>query len=173
MRLGMGTWVAIEATAESETVAARAIEAAFAAFAAVEQRMHPTRAGSDVARINAAALGIRTSIHASTARVLSLALELSTLTDGVFDPCLPLRSGRLTDLELGRSTGEADPWVIPHVPLALDLGGIAKGYAIDCAIDALREGGCAAGGVNAGGDLRLLAAPRLPLHELHIYYKYI
>src|SRR2546421_9163014 len=38
MRLGMGTRVAIEATAESETVAARAIEAAFAAFAAVEQR---------------------------------------------------------------------------------------------------------------------------------------
>src|SRR5207302_439883 len=58
MRLGMGTWVAIEATAESETVAARAIEAAFAAFAAVEQRMHPTRAGSDVARVNAAALGV-------------------------------------------------------------------------------------------------------------------
>jgi len=158
MRLGMGTWVAIEATAESETVAARAIEAAFAAFAAVEQRMHPTRAGSDVARVNAAALGVRTPIHASTARVLSLALELSTLTDGVFDPCLPLRCGRLTDLELGRSTGEAHPWVIPHVPLALDLGGIAKGYAIDCAIDALREGGCAAGGVNAGGDLRLFGA---------------
>jgi len=32
---------------------------------------------------------------------------------------------------------------------------IAKGYAVDCAIDALRAGGCYAGLVNAGGDLRV------------------
>jgi thiamine biosynthesis lipoprotein len=154
----MGTWVAIEATAESEAVAARAIEAAFAAFATVERCMHPTRAGSDVARINAAALGIRTPIHTTTAVVLSLALRLNELTDGVFDPCLPLKHGRLTDLELGRSSGEVDPWVITHAPLALDLGGIAKGYAIDCAVEALREAGCVAGGINSGGDLRLFGA---------------
>src|SRR5437764_14619916 len=98
MRLGMGTWVAIEATAESETVAARAIEAAFAAFAAVEQRMDPTRAQRHLARLNAAALGATTPIHASTARVLSLALELRTLTDGVFAPFLPLRASRRTGL---------------------------------------------------------------------------
>jgi FAD:protein FMN transferase len=153
--MAMGTWVAIEATAESETVAARALEAAFAAFATIEQRMHPTRAGSDVARINGAALGARTPIHASTAEVLSLALHLNELTGGVFDPCLPTERGRVTDLELGHSSCEAPCWAISHAPLALDLGGIGKGYAIDCAIGALREAGCAAGGVNAGGDLRL------------------
>jgi thiamine biosynthesis lipoprotein len=154
----MGTWVAIEASAESETVAAQAIEAAFTAFAEVERRMHPTRAGSDVARINAAPPGLRTPIHASTAGVLSLALRLNELTDGVFDPCLPTECGRLTDLEVGRSSCEAEFWVIAQAPLALDLGGIAKGYAIDCAVAALREGGCAAGAVNAGGDLRRFGA---------------
>jgi thiamine biosynthesis lipoprotein len=41
------------------------------------------------------------------------------------------------------------------VPLALDLGGIAKGYAIDIAIEALRAAGCWTGLVNAGGDLRV------------------
>jgi thiamine biosynthesis lipoprotein len=41
------------------------------------------------------------------------------------------------------------------VPLALDLGGIAKGYAIDRAIEALRAAGCLSGLVNAGGDLRV------------------
>jgi FAD:protein FMN transferase len=158
MRLGMGTWVAIEATAESATVAATAIEAAFAAVAQVERRMHPTRAGSDLARINGATLGVRTPIHASTAEVLSLAQHLHELTEGVFDPCLPLRSGRLADLELGRSPCEGQCWAIAHAPLALDLGGIAKGYAIDCAVEALREAGCAAGSVNAGGDLRLFGA---------------
>jgi FAD:protein FMN transferase len=156
--MAMGTWVAIEATAESPTVVATAIEAAFAAVAEVERRMHPTRAGSDLARINGAMLGVRTPIHASTAEVLSLAQHLNELTEGVFDPCLPLRSGRLADLELGRSPCEAQCWAIAHAPLALDLGGIAKGFAIDCAVEALREAGCAAGSVNAGGDLRLFGA---------------
>ena len=43
--------------------------------------------------------------------------------------------------------------VIPHARLRLDLGGIAKGFAVDRAIDALRMAGCHAGLVNAGGDL--------------------
>jgi len=39
--------------------------------------------------------------------------------------------------------------------LRLDLGGIAKGFAVDCAVAALREAGATSGSVNAGGDLRL------------------
>ncbi len=38
-------------------------------------------------------------------------------------------------------------------PLALDLGGIAKGYAVDRAVAAMQAAGAAAGLVNAGGDL--------------------
>jgi thiamine biosynthesis lipoprotein len=155
MRIAMGTFVAIEAAAPSEMIAATAIEAAFAALAEVEQRMHPSRGEGDVARINAAPPGVRTPIHASTAEVLRLALLLNTITDGAFDPCLPVRPGRFADLELGESPSQASAWVIARAPLALDLGGIAKGYAIDCAVEALREGGCSAGTVNAGGDLRL------------------
>jgi thiamine biosynthesis lipoprotein len=37
--------------------------------------------------------------------------------------------------------------------MRIDLGGIAKGYAVDRALDALRAAGCAGGLVNAGGDL--------------------
>jgi len=39
--------------------------------------------------------------------------------------------------------------------MALDLGGIAKGYAVDHAVARLRASGAAAGLVNAGGDLRV------------------
>jgi len=39
--------------------------------------------------------------------------------------------------------------------LTIDLGGIAKGFAIDCAIGALRNANVEAGVVNAGGDLRV------------------
>lgn len=40
-------------------------------------------------------------------------------------------------------------------PIDIDLGGIAKGYAVDCAVNALRRAGARAGLVNAGGDLRV------------------
>jgi thiamine biosynthesis lipoprotein len=154
----MGAWVAVEAVAPLETITTSAIEAAFAAVAEIERRMHPSLAESDVARINAAPSGARTLIHASTAEVLSLALRLHELTDGVFDPCLPTRSGRLADLELGSSPREGTAWAIAHAPLMLDLGGIAKGYAVDRAVAALRQAGCVAGIVNAGGDMRVFGA---------------
>jgi len=160
LRVALGTWVAIEATAESEAVAARAIEAAYAEVCEVERRMHPEREGSDIARINSAPLRVRTPIHASTWEVLRLAQRLNELTRGVFDPCLPSSSGRLTDLELSGPSAASAPWVVRRAALALDLGGIAKGYAIDRAIAALGGAGCNAGAVNAGGDLRLFGARR-------------
>src|SRR3984893_12125230 len=158
LRIALGTWVAIEATAESEVTAVCAIEAAFAAVSQVERRMHPEREGSDIARINSAPLHLQTPIHASTWEGLRLAQRLNELTPGLFDPCLPLRPGCLTDLELSGPSPGLEPWVVRRAPLALDLGGIAKGYAIDCAIAALRAAGCHAGAVNAGGDLRLFGA---------------
>jgi thiamine biosynthesis lipoprotein len=45
-----------------------------------------------------------------------------------------------------------------RAPVWLDLGGIAKGYAVDRAVAALRRAGLAAGAVNAGGDLRVFGA---------------
>jgi thiamine biosynthesis lipoprotein len=158
MRIAMGTFIAIEAEASSKLTAASAIEAAFAAIGEVEQRMHPSHAGSDVALINEAAPGAKTMIHPSTAEVLRLALLLNKLTDGVFDPCLPAQSGRLADLELDESAVDGAASVICHAPLVLDLGGIAKGYAVDRAVTALRQPGCVAGIVNAGGDLRVFGA---------------
>lgn len=160
LRVALGTWVAIEATAESETTVAGAIEAAYAEISEVERRMHPEREGSDIARINSAPLGVRTPIHASTWEVLRLAQRLNELTRGVFDPCLPSSPGRLTDLELSGPSAGSAPRVMRRAPLALDLGGIAKGYAIDRAIAALGAAGCNAGAVNAGGDLRLFGAHR-------------
>jgi thiamine biosynthesis lipoprotein len=52
-------------------------------------------------------------------------------------------------------------------PLHLDLGGIAKGYAVDCAIGALQDAGMDAGRVNAGGDLRLFGDAAEPVHVRH------
>ena len=106
LRVALGTWVAIEASAQSEATAADAIEAAYAALTEVERRMHPEREGSEVARINSAPLCVHTPIHASTWEVLRLAQRLNELTQGVFDPCLPSSPGRMSDLELSGASGD-------------------------------------------------------------------
>jgi thiamine biosynthesis lipoprotein len=54
-----------------------------------------------------------------------------------------------------------------HRPLAVDLGGIAKGYAVDCAIAALRECNVPSGLVNAGGDLRAFGDETIPVYLRH------
>jgi FAD:protein FMN transferase len=154
LRPAMGTWVTIEAAASTESLAVAAIEAAYRAISDLESRMHPRRAGSDLARINSAAPQTCIPLSESTWRVLELAHAMHVLSDGAFDPCLPSHPGRLSELSLSAPEMNSRSAVC-RAPLSLDLGGIAKGYAIDCAIEALQAGGCMSGVVNAGGDLRL------------------
>ena len=89
-------------------------------------------------------------MHPWTWEVLDLCKRVNHVSGGRFDPCLPVESGRLADIGLPEASV-----VTRRAPLLLDLGGIAKGYAIDQAIEAMRDAGCVAGLVNAGGDLRV------------------
>jgi FAD:protein FMN transferase len=154
LRPAMGTWVAIQATAGTEHRAVAGIDAAYRAIAELEWQLHPRRAGSDLERINSAALLTPVPIADSTWRVLKLAEAVHALSDGAFDPCLPSHPGRFSDLMLSPPGTDA-PWALRRMPLTIDLGGIAKGYAVDRAIEALRAEGCTSGLVNAGGDLRV------------------
>jgi thiamine biosynthesis lipoprotein len=148
LRIAMGTTIAIDAEASTAHDALAGIEAAFAAIAQVEALMHPTRSGSDLSAIHRGGLGLPVGIHSWTWEVLALSRRLHQLSKGAFDPCLPDSAGRIADLEF-----PAPRSVIPHRPLRIDLGGIAKGYAVDRALMALRSTGCHGGLVNAGGDL--------------------
>jgi thiamine biosynthesis lipoprotein len=51
--------------------------------------------------------------------------------------------------------------------LIVDLGGIAKGFAVDRAVDALKENGIECGIVNAGGDLRTFGLASQLIHLRH------
>ncbi len=104
LRISLGTLVAVEATSTSAAASEAAVEAAFAALAQIGHRLHPHSADSDLARINNAPLQTRITVHSSTCDLLNLAQRLNTLTDGVFDPCLPSRAGRLHDVR------KAMPW---------------------------------------------------------------
>jgi FAD:protein FMN transferase len=148
LRIGLGTLIAIEAQAITSQHALAAIETAHGAIAQVEKLMHPTRPGSDLLAIRGATLGLPVALHAWTWEVLALSQRVNRASKGAFEPCLPSAAGVLGDLEF------VEPhFVIPHRPLHIDLGGIAKGYAVDRALMALRAAGCHGGLVNAGGDL--------------------
>lgn len=149
--LGLGTFISIEAAAPAAAVGARALEDACSVFEAVEVAMHPTRSPSDLLAITRAAPGESVAVHATTFEVLRLAHRLWRASGGLFDPCVPEQPGRFGDLEL------IEPQYVRRrgPDVTLDLGGIAKGFAIDWAVDALRAAGCVAGLVNAGGDLRV------------------
>lgn len=144
----LGTFVEIRVPAGTDL---QAFNDAFASVDRVHRLMSVQETTSDVSRINCARTGAEIPIDEWTERVLRRAQEISRATDGVFDCCAG--AGACGDLEL--MPGFA---VRKHRPLQITLDGIAKGFAVDQAVAALREAGIEKGAVNAGGDLRLLGA---------------
>ncbi len=155
LRPMLGTFVAIECSGVDIGNAESAIETAFATVAAVDRLMHPMRAGSDLAAIRNARPGRCVRVHPWTWQVLELSRHLNEVSGGLFDPCTPNAAGRMNDVELPESGV-----VVCRTSVAIDLGGIAKGFAVDQAVAALMNGGCGAGAVNAGGDVRVFGPQR-------------
>ncbi len=124
-------------------------DAAFAAVAAVHRQLHPQQRGSRLRHIARAAHRRPVRVDRHTYALLGLAQRLWRDSGGLFDPSLAARGGaRLDALHLLPAQR-----VRSRAPLRLDLGGIAKGHAVDRAVAALRALGCRSGLVNAGGDL--------------------
>lgn len=161
----LGTLVGIEATGLPPAQLARAIDRAFRAVARVHSRMSFHEPDSELSRLNRAAHAGPVPVSGHLRRVLRAACRLSALTNGRFDvtiaptlvrwgylPGLPNSTettGDWRDIRLG-----TDGTVRFARPLLIDLGGIAKGYAVDLAIASLRRAGVPQACVNAGGDLR-------------------
>jgi thiamine biosynthesis lipoprotein len=164
----LGTVVSIRADGVPDAAAHSAIDDAFAAIDAIHRRMSFHDPDSDVARLNRDAARIAVKVDADTWRVLRWSREFAAHSRGAFDvsvaealcargvlprpPGLPAPGGGTwRDIEL-----RDDGTVRFRRPLIVDLGGVAKGYAVDRAIDRLRANGVSRGCVNAGGDLRVL-----------------
>jgi thiamine biosynthesis lipoprotein len=153
LRIALGTFVAVEAEACDADTAQSGIEAAFEAISTVESSMHPTRPGSDLAALRACAPQSALQVHGWTWELLELCKRLHQSSRGAFDPCLATAPGRLADLQLLPGSR-----LMSRVATHVDLGGIAKGFAVDRAISALRACGCHGGLVNAGGDMAVFGA---------------
>lgn len=131
------------------TAAKEAVRAAFAQVEQVHRLMNCHEADSDIGRFNAAAVDQPIEMDACTLAVLALAARLQVESEGAFD-C---------------AWGEAPPcrepaWIIEGTtirktrPLCVNLGGIAKGYAVDRAAQAMAGFDIDHALVNAGGDMR-------------------
>ncbi|MBL6751748.1 MAG: FAD:protein FMN transferase [Nevskia sp.] len=167
----LGTRVEIRARARRPEAALHAaVDAAFAAVDDVHRLMSFHAPDSDVSRLNAEAHWHPLAVHPQTLAVLRAALELARASAGIFDPCVGARLQRWGLLPSAGAIAEGGGWgdielagdgrVRFRRPLRIDLGGIAKGYAVDCAVAALRGAGVEAGMVDAGGDLRVFGVPQ-------------
>ena len=151
------------------------ISMAFAEVALVHRLMSFHDAASDVTRFNLAAAGDCLPLHAHTWQVLRLAEQIQAASDGMFNiGCAPrlVRWGSLPapgkhgpDYRPGQAVFrcEDDGTVRKLGEGWIDVGGIAKGYAVDLAVAALRQAGASGGCVNAGGDLRVFGSDAWPV----------
>ena len=151
---GLGTVVEVGLRAEAAD-AAYAAGVAFERIREVQACLSRFDAASDVSRFHALATGGHLRIRPPLRAVLDAAAQLRDATAGVFD------------ITLGTAPHgwacEGDRLHKLDAAIRIDLGGIGKGFAVDCAVRALVEHGVAAGWVNAGGDLRAFGEVDLPV----------
>jgi thiamine biosynthesis lipoprotein len=171
----MGTRVEVELWSEDEDRARRAIAGVMAAMEDVNARMNPWDESSELALVNREAHRRPVPVSAELFGVIDRALYYSRLSEGAFDISFA-SVGQYYDYRASEAPGEEqlaatrgnigytaiklDPEkqtiYFENNGLQIDLGGIAKGYAVDRGIDILVEEGIEGGVVSAGGDSRIL-----------------
>lgn len=160
----LGTYVEISVSGDvSEDELISASNAAFLKIKLVQSLMSFHDAESELTRINRYAAREPVPVSLETKFVLEQALWLSEKTDGLFDitvapklvasKALPNHNFDLSPTGTWRDIIIIDNEVRFTKPLLVDLGGIAKGYAVDQAINAVDDSINIT--VNAGGDLRM------------------
>jgi FAD:protein FMN transferase len=171
----MGTRCAVELWSEDRARGEAAIERVFAEFRRIDALMSTYKPDSELSRVNAQAASDPVKVSRELWDLLALSAEYSRLTNGAFDITYA-SVGHLYDYRKRVRPDEgAIAAALPginyrHVKLLtdgpavrfaragvrIDLGGIAKGYAVDRGIDVLRAAGITRAMVNAGGDTRII-----------------
>ena len=174
-QVAMGTVIEISLIGDHEEKVNQAALQAFQEIKRIEALMSLWRDSSDVARVNRSAGVEWVKVSPETADVIRKAKGISELSEGGFD----ITVGPLTHLwrkarEIKRppsaeevkerldlvnfkniEVDQEGKVFLKKKGMAIDLGGIAKGYGVDRAFDVLRSLGYKNLIVNAGGDLRV------------------
>jgi len=177
----MGTIAEITVVHEHPARAQEALDAGFAELTRIERLMTRYDRSSDVGRVNTAAAGTPVTVSLETAGVVLAGLDWAAVTHGAFDPAIERvcelwnvlertsppdaravkrLAGRSLYQALELSVHRGQSVIVRHdTDVGLDLGAIAKGYAVDRAGDVLRAHGVRDGVVRVGGDLVALGSP--------------
>lgn len=175
----MGTRVAVDLWADDATGGQAAIAVVMDEMRRIDALMSHYRPESQISRINALAAEQPVRVDRELVQLLEKAAAFSEISDGAFDITYA-SVGYLYDYRAGRHPDDAQiRAALPaihwrHVVVdertssvrftqrgvRIDLGGIAKGYACDRAVDLLRARGIEHAIVTAGGDSRILGDRR-------------
>jgi len=180
VRQVMGTFAHIVAVADDSNTAQKCIEAGFAQLTAIDNSMSDYKSDSELSMVNRDAFKGKVKVSERLFEILQKSVEFSRDSSGAFD----ITVGPLVDL--WHKAGEAN--CVPAASeiaqvrsrvgyeklildgndrtvqfavdgMRLDLGGIAKGYAVDKAVYAMQKCGAIGGMVDAGGNIRLFGCP--------------
>jgi thiamine biosynthesis lipoprotein len=171
----MGTRITVELWSEDDDKAQSAIDAVLDEMRHIDTTMSTYKPTSEVSLVNAQAADGPMRIGKELFDLLVTARQYSELTDGAFDITYA-SVGYMYDFRKHvrpseQQIGQALPAVnYRHVLLdpknqtvrfsqkgvRIDLGGIAKGYSVDCGIDVLKARGFTRAYVSAGGDSRII-----------------
>jgi len=176
----MGTFVHVAAVAENSGTAKKCVQAALEEICKVDELMSDYKSDSEISRVNSRADEKAVQVSEATYEVLQRSVEFSKMTDGAFDitvgPLVALfreaKESKVAPSEqqiaLARSKvgfeklkldSENKTVQFSDKGMLLDLGGIAKGYAIDKAIEAAQRCGAIGAMVDIGGDVRCFGLP--------------
>ncbi len=168
----LGTIVEISVPSNHEA----AVEIGFAAIARIHRLMSFHDEASDLSKTRVAEAGQVIELAPETVSVLQTAADLHVASAGLFNVAVGrqlIKSGFLPRMDatrlnnFGGTASDIEILDAIHIRLRrktlIDLGGIAKGYAVDCAVAALEAVGVPRGVVNAGGDLRAFGDHPVPV----------
>ena len=175
----MGTRIEVQIWHEDADEAARLLEESMAEFDRIEALMSTYRESSEISRVNRNAATSPVPVTTELYSLVELSLAMSELTRGAFDITYD-SVGQLYDFRREQRPGEPeiearlaavdyrfvslDPAgqsiAFQQDGVRINLGGIAKGYAVESVITLLREEGVEHALATAGGDTRLLGDRR-------------
>ncbi len=161
----MGTLVRFEVYHPDRTAARDAVRRASALLFEVHRQMSVQEPTSILSRWNASPSGTDLVLPELTRAAVAEALRWRQVTGGRFDPTVGAavaawQQGQTPIPQAERQVElDEDGRLRKWGTVALDLGGSAKGWAVDQAVAVLQQAGCTAALVNAGGDLRVFGTP--------------
>ena len=169
----LDTFVTITVIADSENTADKAIENAFATIEKFGDLVNFYSETSEVAAINRNAGVQEVRVSPETLDLIEKALFVSHISGGAFDPTIGpeiklwdfLHKIQPSDDDIKKNLflvnykniivdREKSTVYLKKKGMLLDLGGIAKGYAADLAVESLRQQGINSGLVAVAGDIK-------------------